>query len=125
MNQIKSIGLALLIIVIIFTLTSLFDIFISVIYSRFYSTAAFIVTFGVGGIFASFFAYTNSIKYTPGNKRARWMLIAFMVITGILFAYPLSVIEGGEYQPAFVSFAVTLALTSFLFIKGDLDTKDK
>ena len=122
MNRLKSYGLAAIIMVILFTVTSLFDIVISVLYSRFYSTAAFIVTFGVGGIFAAFFAYTNSIKYTPGNKGARWMLIAFMVITGIVFIYPLSVIEGGEYQAAFASFGVTLALTSFIFIKGDLDT---
>ena len=111
-------GIILLMLIII----SLFDILLFFFYSRFYSKAAFIVTFGVGGVFAGIFAYMNSIKLAPEKKEtARWSLILSIITLGLLFFFLISKIEGGEYEPAFKSFGITLALTSFLFTKGKVD----
>lgn len=111
-------GIILLMLVIV----SLFDILLVFFYSRFYSTAAFIVIFGVGGVFVAIFAYMNSIKLAAKkNEIARWSLILTIISIGLLFFFLISKIEGGEYEPAFKSFGITLALTSLLFIKGKVD----
>jgi len=107
-----------LVCVIIITLiaVSLLDILIAVFYSRFYTNAAFIVTFGVGGVFAAAYGYTLGIQFAPvKNELARWSLI------GLFFFFFLSRIEGGEYEAAFKAFGATLALGSLLFIKGTVE----
>ena len=110
------------IIVLAFTLISLFDILIAVFYSRFYSTAAFIVIFGVGGIFAGIYCYSISIALAPvKNGFTRWSVIILMIITGLAFFFPLATLEGGEYEAAFKSFGVTLALSTLLFMKGKVE----
>jgi len=125
MNFIKRwyyLPLGLLVIVILFIVTSLFDIAISVLYSRFYSTAAFVVSFGVGGIFASFLCYTNAIGHAPvKNEFARWSIIILTWITALVFIFPLATLEGGEYKAAFMAYGITMALTTLLFMKGRVD----
>ncbi len=121
-NRLISLLLGLGIIMLMFVVTSLFDIVIAVFYARFYTTAAFIVTFGVGGVFASFFSYSKTVGYaTVKNEFTRWSAIILIWVTAALFIYPLSVLEGGEYQAAFIAYGVTLALTTLLFIKGKIE----
>ncbi len=118
-NRFLSLTIGLGIIILLFVITSLFDIVIAVFYSRFYSTAAFIVTFGVGGIFAGVFSYSYAVGYAAvKNNFTRWSVIILIWVTAALFIYPLSVLEGGEYRSAFISFGITLALTTLLFVKG-------
>ncbi|MBK7434593.1 MAG: hypothetical protein IPI66_12325 [Chitinophagaceae bacterium] len=125
MNFIKKwiyLPLGLGIILLTFVIASLFDIVIAVMNPRFYSTAAFITVFGVAGIFAAVFCYVKAIeRATVKNEFARWSIIILMVITGLLFFFPLAALEGGEYEAAFKSFGVTLALASFIFVKGKVD----
>lgn len=121
-NRLISLLLGLGIIVFMFVVTSLFDIVIAVFYSRFYTTAAFVVTFGVGGVFASFFSYSKTVEYAAvKNEFTRWSAIILIWVTAALFIFPLSVLEGGEYRAAFIAYGVTLALTTLLFIKGKIE----
>ena len=100
-NRFLSLTIGLGIIILLFVITSLFDIVIAVFYSRFYSTAAFIVTFGVGGIFAGVFSYSYAVGYAAvKNNFTRWSVIILIWVTAALFIYPLSVLEGGEYRSA-------------------------
>ena len=118
-NRLFSLLIGLGGVITLFTLTSLFDIVIASIYPRFYSAAAFIVTFGVGGVFACIFSYSWAVGYAAvKNEFTRWSVIILIWVTAALFIYPLSVLEGGEYKAAFISYGVTLALTTLLFIKG-------
>jgi hypothetical protein len=107
---------------IILVAVSLLDILLVSFYPRFYSSTAFIVLFGVGGIFAAVFGYMYGIEYAAEkNEPARWSLIIFIAITGLLFFFILSKIEGGEYEPAFKGFGATLSLGSLLFVRGKVD----
>ena len=118
MKYFKPLITALLIIIIIFVAASLLDILIIFIYPRFYSTAAFITTFSVGGIFAGVMGYMNGMdNATEKNETARWLLISFLIVTGLLFFFPLAKLEGGEYEAAFKAFGATQALSSLLFVK--------
>jgi hypothetical protein len=45
-------------------------------------------------------------------------IIVLIWITALLFIFLFYVLEGGEYEAAFISFGVTLSLTSLLFVKG-------
>lgn len=110
------------IIIVMFVIVSLFDIVLAVMNSRFYSNAAFIVTFGVGGIFAGVIGYMQSISLAPvKNEWARWSLIILLILTGSLFFFVLAKLEGGEYESAFRAYGLTMALSSLLFIKGKVD----
>lgn len=110
------------IISLVFIVTSLFDVAIAVMNQRFYSNAAFITVFGVGGIFASVISYMQAIALAlQKNEFTRWSIIAVMIGFGLLFFFPLARIEGGEYEAAFKAYGVTLALTSLLFMKGKID----
>ena len=121
-NRLLSLLCGLGIIILLFVVTSLFDILIAVFYSRFYTTAAFVVTFGVGGIFASVFSYSIAVGFAMvKNEITRWSVIILIWVTAALFIYPLSVLEGGEYKAAFIAYGVTLALTTLLFIKGKIE----
>jgi hypothetical protein len=121
-NRVLSLLLGLGIIILMFVVTSILDIVIAVFYARFYSTAAFVVTFGVGGVFAGIFSYARAVGYAAvKNEFTRWSIIILIWVTAALFIYPLSVLEGGEYQAAFISYGVTLALTTLLFIKGKIE----
>jgi hypothetical protein len=102
----------------VFVAVSLLDILISVAYARFYSSAAFVVTFGVGGIFAAVLGYMNGMAKAPEKSEfSRWFLISFLVITGLCFFFILARLEGGEYEAAFKGFGATLSLATLLFVK--------
>jgi hypothetical protein len=120
-NRFISLLLALGIIMLMFTIIRLLDIVISVFYARFYSNAAFVVTFGVGGVFACVFSFLKAVEYAVHkNEFTRWSVIILIWVTAALFIYPLSVLEGGEYQAAFISYGITLAFTTLLFINGKI-----
>lgn len=125
MNFIKRwryLPVVLVVIVLLFVAASLLDIIVAAIYPRFYSTAAFVVVFGVAGIFAAFFSYTYAIALAPvKNEFSRWSVIITMIATGLVFFFFLSALEGGEYEAAFRSYGVTLALTSIIFMKGKIE----
>jgi hypothetical protein len=109
------------IIFLIFIFTSLADVVLAVFSMRFYSTAAFIVIFGVGGVFAAFFSFTKAVDFAGiKNEFTRWSSIVLIWIIALLFIFLFSVIEGGEYEAAFISFGITLALTTLLFMKGEV-----
>lgn len=110
------------IIVATFVGFSILDVFIAVTKMRFYSNAAFITVFGVGGIFAGMLSYINSIGMAPEkNKFARWSLIATIIGMGALFFFLLSEIEGGEYRVPFKAFGITMAACTLLFMKGKVE----
>ena len=121
-TYLKMILSCLSVIIIVFTVVSLIDILIAVVYSRFYSNAAFVVSFGVGGIFGAVFGYFSAIDHaTRKDESARWTIISTLIICGIVFFFLLARLEGGEYEPAFKAYGATLALGSLLFIKGKVD----
>lgn len=122
MYLIRPILVCLAVICLLFIAVSLLDIVIAFFYARFYSNAAFIVTFGVGGVFAAAFGYTLGISYSKyKNETTRWALIITMFISGILLYFLLAKLEGGEYEAPFKAFGATLALGSLLFLKGDVE----
>ena len=89
---------------------------------RFYSTAAFVVMFGVGGVFAACFGYFTGMEHArQKNEMARWSLIITLITLGLLFFFLLAKLEGGEYEIAFKAFGATMALGSLLFIQGKPD----
>ena len=92
----KAVLICIATILLTFVIVSLFDIVIAVIYSRFYSDAAFIVTFGVGGIFAGVLGYMNGIAATTKTEAGRWILILLLIVAGVIFFFPLAAIEGGS-----------------------------
>ena len=101
---------------------SFLDILLVFFYPRFYSNAAFIVTFGVGGIFAGVLGYMYGMeKAMEKNDTARWILISLLILTGLIFFFLLAKLEGGQYEPAFKSFGATLAISGLLFAKGKPD----
>jgi hypothetical protein len=107
---------------LLLVVTSLLDIFLVFTSQRFYSNALFIVTFGVGGVFAAVFAYMKGIERSvQKDETARWSLVLFIIFSGILFWFLLSRLEGGEYEVPFKAYGLTLALTSLLFVKGKVD----
>lgn len=118
-----SAALACLVVIITgFVVVSLFDIVLAVMNPRFYSTAAFITVFGVGGIFAGLMAYSSGISMAnKKDETARWTLIGLIVATGLLFFFLLARLEGGEYEAAFKSYGITSALSSLLMAKGKPD----
>jgi hypothetical protein len=100
---------------------SLFDVVLTALYIRFYSNAAFIVIFGVGGIFAAVLGYQAGMdKASVKNEMTRWSLVSLIVLLGLLFFFFLAKLEGGEYEAAFKAFGITMALTCLLFIKEKL-----
>ena len=118
----KMLIVSLAVIVIVFTVVSLFDILVAVFYARFYTNAAFAVTFGVGGVFGAVFSFFSAIKFAPvQNEMARWFVISTLIITGLFLFFFLSKLEGGEYEAAFKAYGATLALGSLLFIKGKVE----
>lgn len=103
-------------------IVSLFDIIILVLNSRFYSNVAFITIFGVGGVFASIFAYMYALNFsTIKNEWARWSLIITIIFSGLLFFFLISKIEGGEYEMALKAYGSTMALTSLIFVYGKVE----
>lgn len=118
----RSLLTCIVVILLTFVIVSLFDIVLAVLYARFYSNAAFIVTFGVGGVFAAVLGYMYGIEQANvKNELARWGLIILIIVTGFLFFFPLAKLEGGEYEAAFKAFGATLALTALLFTKGKVE----
>jgi hypothetical protein len=110
------------ILILLFIITGVLDILIAVLYSRFYTSAAFVVSFVVGGIFATVFAYTYSIAMAPKkNEVARWSILSVVWLTALVFIFPMSALEGGEYKSACMAFGITSALSALLFVKGKVD----
>ncbi len=100
---------------------SILDIIIAVMYSRFYTSASFVVSFGVGGVFAGCGGYILSVeKASVKTEFTRWSLILLMIGTGLLFFFFLSQLEN-EYRNPFKAFGLMLALTSLIFIKGKVE----
>ena len=105
-----------------FVAASLLDVLISVMYLRFYTTAAFIALFAVGGIFAAVISYFKCVSLAPAKTEfTRWSIIAMLLIMGLVFSWPLALLEGGEYGWAFRSFGIAMALSSLIFSKGKVD----
>jgi hypothetical protein len=114
--------MAVTIILLMFVIVSVLDIVLAVLNSRFYSTAAFVVIFGVGAVFACVFAYMKAIEMA--NKKielSRWCIISTIILTGILFFFPLAKIEGGEYKAAFKAYGLMVTLTTIIFMRGKID----
>jgi len=107
------------IILLLFVIASIFDILLVFLNPRFYSNALFIVCFGVAGVFAAFIGYVQSISIAvEKNEFARWSLIILMIIIGLLFFFPLAILEGGEFKAAFKVYGLPLALCTGFFMKG-------
>lgn len=122
MNYLKPILAALIMIIITFVAISLFDVVLSIFHPRFYSTAAFITIFGVGGVFAAFYSYGVAISFAKVKTNAlRWSILITLILAGLLFFLLLARLEGGEYEPAFKAFGVTLVLTSLFIGKSKID----
>jgi hypothetical protein len=110
------------IILLMFVIVSVLDIILAVLNSRFYSTAAFIVIFGVGGVFACIFAYLKAIEMAKlKNEWSRWYIISTIILTGIAFFFPFAKIEGGEYKAAFKAYGLMVTLTTIIFMRGKID----
>jgi hypothetical protein len=62
LKQLRSILAAIIPIFGAFLITSLVDVVLVFFFPRFYSNAAFIITFGVGGIFAGVIGYMNGME---------------------------------------------------------------
>jgi len=87
-RQWKSILVSIIVIAVMFFLVSVFDILLAVLSMRFYSTVAFIVLFGVGGIFAALFSYSYGIGIaSQKDKWTRWSVLGSIVSTGLLFFF--------------------------------------
>jgi hypothetical protein len=119
MNIFKPVLTVIGIAILLFVAVSLFDIFLAVWKGRFYTSASFVVLFGVGGVFASVFGYTYGIEgFKLKDEKARWTVILTEIALGAIFWFLLAPIEGGEYAPVMKSYGLMLALTSLIFIKG-------
>jgi len=104
-------------IIIVLIGVSILDIIISTLYSRFYTSVTFIVTFGIGGIFAAVLGYMYARdQMQEKNEAVRWFIISWLLFAGILFFFLLSKLEGGDYASAFKAYGATLGLGSLLFI---------
>lgn len=76
----------------------------------------------MGGVFACVFTYSKAVGYAAvKNEFTRWSIILLIWVTAALFLYFLSVLKGGVYKAAFISYGVTLALTTLLFIKAKIE----
>jgi len=122
LKRIKPILTAACAIIILFVAVSLLDVVISVLYARFYSSIAFIVTFGVGGIFGAVFAYHYGMEMAVAkDEKDRWSLIILLIAAGLLSFFWLAQMEAGEYAAAFKAYGATLAMGSLLFTYGKID----
>jgi hypothetical protein len=114
--------MAIAIILLMFVIVSILDIILAVLNTRFYSTAAFVVIFGMGGVFACVFAYMKAIEMAKQkNELSRWCIISTIILTGILFFFLLAKIEGGEYKAAFKAYGLMVTLTTIIFMRGKID----
>ncbi|MEO8404439.1 MAG: hypothetical protein ABI480_07590 [Chitinophagaceae bacterium] len=101
----------------IFIAASVFDIVLSVVGIFVYSNAAFIVVFGVAGIFAGLIGYMSAMEKVPKHDRTASIgIIVMQVIIGLLFFSLIASIEGGEYKIPFKAFGLMLSLSSLVFL---------
>ena len=101
---------------------TLFDIVVAVVTGRFYSDAAFVVLFGVSGVFAAVLGYGAGLDTaTTKNKTTRRSLGSLLAITGLLFIFFFSEIEGGEYRIPFKAYGITILATSLFLLSGKFD----
>lgn len=115
--MLRSLLAAVAVIVIVFVAVSLLDIVIAVVYARFYTTAAFVTTFAVAGVFAAVLGYMYGMEQAGDDKSTtHWLLIVFHLLCGTVFFFLLARLEGREYGPAFKAYGITLALGSLLFV---------
>lgn len=121
-NRCKYIAAAIGVMLTLFVAASLLDIVLAALHPRFYSIAAFMAIFGVAGIFAGVICYSVAMGMaTVKNEGTRWSILLLLIFSGIAFFFPLATLEGGEYEAAFRSFGLTLALSSLLFVKGKIE----
>lgn len=110
-------GRSIAMIFIIFVAASVFDIIIAAVNLFSYSNAAFIVVFGVAGIFAGLLGYMTAMEKIFKPRRIDSIgIVAMQVIIGLLFFFPIASIEGGEYRVPFKAFGLMLALSSLIFL---------
>lgn len=116
MNIIKPILRSVLILFLVLVAVSFIDIFIAAWYGRGYSTAVFVVLFGVGGVFGTVFSYMSAIESVRENRnRVKWWVIGFLIFSGLLIFFLIAKLEGGEYEGPFKAFGLMTALTTLLF----------
>lgn len=112
----KSFLTVITVVIIMLVAVSIFDILLAVVYSRFYTSALFAITFAVAGIFAGFFSYAYGTKLHKENAgKARWPVTAMIVLTGIIFCFLIAPLEGGEYEVPFITFGIAL-IAGALFV---------
>lgn len=117
----QSLLACLFVLAVAFVAVSLFDILLAVLYLRFYTTAAFIVIFGVGGIFAGVLAYSAGIFFIKENTPStRWLVGGFILLAGLIFVLLLARLEGGEYEAAFRSFGITSGIAAFVMARMNI-----
>ena len=121
-NKTKHLVAALIYIIGMLVFVSLFDIIVAVLGGRFYSDAAFVALFGVSGVFAAFLGYGAGVDTAETkNKTTRRSLGSLLAITGLLFIFFFSEIEGGEYRIPFKAYGITIVATSLFLLSGKFD----
>jgi hypothetical protein len=119
LKRITPLLVALAMIILLLLATSLLDILLVFFYARFYTSILFIVTFGVGGVFAGTMGYMYGMQSAMyKDELTRWMLIIFIILIGLLLFLVVVIFEGGEYEGAFRAYGITMALSTLLFIRG-------
>ena len=91
----------------------IFDIILSIIGEIFrgYSYAAFIVIFGVAGIFAAVFTLSPP-ELLRKETVPQWVVLVFNLIIGLLYIFPFARLEAGQYAPAFRALGIMLLAAS-------------
>lgn len=96
---------------------SILDIMLAAFSQRSYSTAVFVVLFGVAGVFAALISYITGLEKAPQKtKTVSRILIAINIVLGLIMFFFVAKIEGGEYEGPFKGFGIMLALSSLIFI---------
>ncbi len=95
---------------------SILDIILATIgeFTGTYSNVAFVVIFGVAGIFAAVFTLSPPEKFNK-NPVPLWVMLVYNLIIGALYYFLISLLEGGEYELPFRSLAVMLVAGSLFF----------
>ena len=115
-HHVKSLLTVITVVVVMLVVVSVFDIILAVVYSRFYTSALFAITFAVAGIFAGFFSFAYGTKlYKENAGKARWPVTAMIVLTGLILCFLIAPLEGGEYKVPFITFGIALIAGS-LFV---------
>lgn len=108
-HHLKSFLVVIAVVLVMLVVVSVFDIILAVVYARFYTSALFAITFAVAGIFAGFFAFAYGTKLKEEfAPKARWPVMAMIILMGLLFIFLIAPVEGGEYEVPFISYGIAL-----------------